>query len=375
MKKVPSGVSGIAGSERTTSASVTLTRGEMQTNGSWADISLEGIQSSLRAEVTEAITSWFATPDFCEYYSPEPANRLRFYRSPNGRIEHAFCYRNIAEGKRMIFGPLQLPFATILGLPASLDCREVTLIRMTDVPAEIASTARWRVSVRITSNDFLLKLPAIPFEYLQSLGLQMQKQLPNYLRRVQREWGARFRICFLRNEEIELVDFTSLVELNQLRMESKGTHSLWTSKLVHQRWLLSKRCGLICGLYNGERLVGGTLNYLHKRDAYMFLIGHDPEFDRFRLGKLALWLTTNHLIQSGVEQYHLLWGQALYKEQFGALRLDLKEVVVFDGRLAAFCWHMAECAKMTRFELIRFSRRLVNGVRRRLTFPSKTHDA
>jgi CelD/BcsL family acetyltransferase involved in cellulose biosynthesis len=304
------------------------------------DYAFDEVSAELRNEVMAKMRSWFATPDFSEMYSPEPAEWLRIARDPDGDLEWAFCYRQAERGKSVVWGPVELPSSTLLALPYSLRCNEIHVLRMTDVSGIVGVKPRWRVRIRPTSNDYLLPLPSTSGEYLSSLGSQTRKHLPYYLRRAQGEWGSRLRIRLSKQHEIGLQDFEALVELNRRRMEEKGGSSLWTAELVRRRWQLSRRSGVFLGLYDGDRLAGGTVSYVHQAHAYLALIAHDPKDDRLNLGNLALWLTINEMIGMQLSTYHLLWGGSAYKAQFGAQYVPLHEMSLFAGVGSALRCHV-----------------------------------
>jgi CelD/BcsL family acetyltransferase involved in cellulose biosynthesis len=339
---------------------------EVKVEDFWEDVPLAGVGAGLRAQITQASAAWYATPDFCELYSPLAATRLRFIRSSSGRVLRAFCYHRSDERKALVFGPTELPTTSILSLPTALGCSQVEVLRMTDDPADSMRKLGCRISVRAMSNDMVVTLPKRHEDYIKSLGPQTRKHLPYYLRRAQKEFGPSFDSRLFKNSAITFSSFTSLVQLNRSRIEQKGGYSAWTEDLVQRRSSLIARSGVFLGIYSGERLLAGTASYFHKADAYLALIGHTPEFDRYNLGNLALWQTINHLIDMGVQHYHLLWGASAYKEQFGASRVNLNEVVVFDDLGAALRWHTAKRAETAKTAILHLSRRLVSGVRKRL---------
>ncbi|MBE3119886.1 MAG: GNAT family N-acetyltransferase [Candidatus Atribacteria bacterium] len=102
---------------------------------------------------------------------------------------------------------------------------------------------------------------------------------------------------------------------------------------------MAQQSGLLCGLRFKSNLVGGTLCYLHQNEAYMVLIGHDPQQDSLNLGNVSMWLTIEWLIKMGIKRCHLLWGKSFYKTQFGAKEHALFEVTVFRNPCVAGAWN------------------------------------
>ena len=294
---------------------------------SYEEIMVNDMSPILRAEISENCKYLFSTPDFVEFYSPEPATHLRLYRSLTGQIIY-FYYKE--DDKAIIFGPVNLPKSVCVDLPKTLSCREVKLIRIIELPLYL-NKILWRVSINVMANDMLIKLPNNKTDYLYSLGSHYKKNLPKYLRRIQNKYGSEFKCHIYKNKEITKSDFNKLVSFNKLRIKEKGGVSLLNDDLSHRRWVMTQHSGVFCGLYNGDQLLGGVVAYLHKNIAYDAIVAHDPEYNDLRVGVLANWLLINYLIENKVYEFHLLWGKSIWKERFGAHETFLNEIIVYDS--------------------------------------------
>ena len=191
-------------------------------------------------------------------------------------------------------------------------------------------------------NDFVIDIPDSQTNYLSSLGSQTRKHLPYYLRRVQREWGANFSITNQKHSAIKYDTLKALVELNKLRINNKGDEHLWSEQIIKNRLSLARECGMLHGLFFRNQLVAGTLSYCYENEAYLYLIGHAPEYDRLNLGNLCLWLTINNLIEDRIRRYHLMWGKGKYKLQFGGIEHPIYEVLVFRNLWIAIVYQVGQ---------------------------------
>jgi hypothetical protein len=203
----------------------------------------------------------------------------------------------------------------------------------------------WAIQNRsyLSAYDNVIDLPDTPAEYLNSLGKRMRTNLGKYLRRVKRDFGERLVVRSFRRSEISSDLFHELIDLSRKRLGEKGVKPHWTEKALSNRFALARETGLLCGLFLDNRLVAGTLQYLHQRDPYCDFIGHDPHFDKWRLGNLVLWNTLGTFIAEGVRQFHLLWGKhVFYKTQFGAEPRPLFRVIFFESRLLYILWPLVE---------------------------------
>jgi hypothetical protein len=222
--------------------------------------------------------------------------------------------------------------------------------------------------------DNIIDLPDSPSDYLKSLGKSTRSHLPGYLRRVKREFGDRFVVRSFRRSEISSDLFHQLVDLSRKRLGKKGVKHLWVGDLLTNRFALAREAGMLCGLFVDDRLVAGTLQYLHHRDAYLYLIGHDPDLDRWQLGNLVLWITIDTLIAYSVRQFHLLWGKnVFYKTQFGAEPRPLFKVIFFESRLFHTFWPLVDRIRFVfafGMRAISFLARKAGMIFRRLRIPA-----
>jgi CelD/BcsL family acetyltransferase involved in cellulose biosynthesis len=180
--------------------------------------------------------------------------------------------------------------------------------------------------VETVADDHIITLPAKPEEYLLRLGKQTRKHLPYYVRRLQREWAGEYAFNVVQGDDITWDSFTAVLELNRLRMRSKRRLSLLSAASAKHRWPLVRSNGVIVSLRRGDTIVGATLSLLHRKEAYLIVIAHDPQYDQLNLGNVCLWKTVEHMISFGHTALHLLWGPSFYKNQFGGRQELLRNV-------------------------------------------------
>jgi Acetyltransferase (GNAT) domain len=133
----------------------------------------------------------------------------------------------------------------------------------------------------------------------------------------------------------------SLVRLNALRLRAKRHRSLWTQQLVARRTQLAWQCGVLCRFKVDDSVVAGSLSFCHGDEAFLGLIAHDPEYDKFRLGIICLLRTIEQLIQRRFRTYHLLWGDSEHRERFGGRPVQLARVLYFRYWYYAKAWDFA----------------------------------
>jgi hypothetical protein len=314
---------------------------------SFCDSSLLGLAPEVRLRLYRWKAShWMSSLRFAESYCFPPAQRVSYITGPDGEILEACFYRESKWG--VVFKSISL---TCLVQPESkvfqmLICHRLAdLIQASFLPAAaVSQQRRGRNAVRFRQlgEDYSIELPGTPDQYLRNLGSATRKHLPYYLRRLKKEWGTDWRAEHAFGPHIAKQSYLDLLALNRLRMDRKRRRSLWTEELAKHRWEFVCETGSIQLILHKERVVAGTLSFVYDYEAYLVVIAHDPQFDRLNLGNTCLWMTIEQLIVQGFSQYHLLWGNSPYKEQFGAVSHPLYQMTLFTNPRAAVVWRAAE---------------------------------
>jgi hypothetical protein len=160
------------------------------------------------------------------------------------------------------------------------------------------------------------ELPRSYAEYLQIFGSSTRKNLRYCARRLERESpSVAFRIV----QGAEFTDDTvaAVVQLNRLRMASKGKASGMNEVYAARLAALSRSHGVGCIATEGTRIVAGTLCTRVGSGWTLHVIAHDPKFNHVRLGLLCLLKSVEEAIGSGATRFNFLWGASDYKILFG----------------------------------------------------------
>jgi hypothetical protein len=310
------------------------------------DFALAEISPHIKELADEASTNLFNSMGFCELYANPPAQRLWLDVDNERRITRAYAYREERWARLFktlhMFGPVDLTMSQLNDFMLQRGTCIATIYSM-ELDHVTAFRGPWyRSIVSPVNEDIVIDLPATVEDYLSLLGRKTREHLPYYLRRLRKEWGNNLEILYLFDHEISTHLFSELVGLNRTRIERKGGRHLWDYPMMERRSILAQKIGFLCGLRFGGQLVSGTMSYIHHNEAYLILIGHDPQYDRLNLGNLTLWLTINRLIELGISRYHLLWGEGFYKFQFGGSKQILHKVILFRNPCIAAIWQSVQ---------------------------------
>ena len=176
--------------------------------------------------------------------------------------------------------------------------------------------------------DMVLSLPSSPDNYMASLGRSTRSYIHRYLNKLKRDFPA-FEYRALGPGEIEEWQIRHIIDLNRLRMASKGKESINDEDITRRIVQLSRECGLVGVIMVDGRICAGSINYRAGANFFLETLAHDPAYDDYRLGTLCCYLTICECIRRGGGEYHFLWGQDDYKSRLLGEQRDLDDVVIY----------------------------------------------
>lgn len=321
------------------------------TRGRLLDCALADLDGGVLAQCMKLPGHWFGSHGYCTLYCYPPADRVYLRQDDRGEITHAQYYRlegwNRFWKKIELEGPFVLPGVEIEDLLIGQRAQMATIRPLTEENASALRPTCRLATIERLNEDFVIDLPGAPEDYWQTLGRHAHKQLPYYFRRLCREAGGEVRMVTALGEQISPERFSALISFNRARIEARGGRHVWSERLIRQRFALAHRCGLFCGLERDGALISGTLSFLHEKEGYLVLIGHDRAYEFLRVGVLCLWKTIEQMISMRFTRYHLLWGRSFYKTQLGGRECPLFTVTVFRDRSIAALWFLQRSTRAT----------------------------
>jgi hypothetical protein len=183
------------------------------------------------------------------------------------------------------------------------------------------------------SQDIAVELPESFEAYSARLGKKTQKHLKYYQNRLNRELGeVVFQLAAA--PVIDPASIARTIELNRLRMQAKNIRSGYDSSFASRIGEFCLHYGLLGTIQIEGRVVAGALCYQVGNQSYLETIAHDPEFDRYNVGQVCLYLTIKSLIERGSSSLHMLWGENEYKYRFLGVKQDLFSQSLYRSRSA-----------------------------------------
>ena len=183
-----------------------------------------------------------------------------------------------------------------------------------------------------TSDDIIiLDLPESTENYIKSLGKSTRKRIKLATNHIVRDFSC-FQVHFFEKCDILYEQIEKIVSLNRSRMKTKGIISALDDtecNILHQ-YAFTSDFGFVCVCVIDGKIVGGTINSIVGKHAYMHVIAHDNSYQNYSIGLITLLHATKYLIEDkNINHYHLLCGTQEYKFRHGGINHDLYTFRVF----------------------------------------------
>jgi hypothetical protein len=209
-------------------------------------------------------------------------------------------------------------------------CPSVRVIRFHSIEND-ACTMPFPSQRHTFAENIVLTLPATQQDYLASLGKSTRSYINRYLNKFTRTFPSFIHQVYQTDDVSEQL-VRAIIALNRARMAGKETASLIDERETMRIVRRARSCGLVSVVTIDGRICAGLVNYRIGSSFFLEVIGHDPEYNDYRLGTLCCYLTICECIRRGGQEYHFLWGESDYKYRLRGHRRDLVDLTVYRSR-------------------------------------------
>jgi hypothetical protein len=304
--------------------------------------------------LTQQAGSWYGTPGYCLLYSHNPPEWVALWHNEDAEAVAA-CFGSscswFGPGHLLrLEGPTTASFAMLNRLLAEKGGL-LLLIPLMEGPANAVSMPWWKGVVLNSQSDWVVELPSTYPEYMRQLGKTSRNHLTAYAKRCERTVPSR--LSMIEGANITLALVTELADLHRRRMLEADKKYALTPEKIARRTRLAQECGIFCGRWVDNRLIGGTLNYFHGEMAYLSLVAHDPEYDNLHCGLVCLLDTIRYLIDRGISKYNFHTRYSPYKTRMGGVERQHHGMLLFANVAVAVLWHLARVVRKIQMCLFR----------------------
>jgi hypothetical protein len=288
---------------------------------------------------------WLNSLEFCTLYVPNPAEYI-LLKMDDETIHQVVFYRLIKKMSLLIIEMIGFPEVIEQDIQALMKIHHAHLAIYNHLENPVKPEQEWhsdQTNVYFKSYVTVVNLPQSKDDYMNALGKNKRKQLPQYLRRLNNHFDNRVEIRYDIKNDIALEDVIQLECLNRERRASrgKGVESKFAiQKRQERRWALTKAMGLLVTLRYRGKIIGGTLTYLYGNEALMIVTAHDKAFESLRIGTIGVWKTIGYLIDKGYAQCNFLWGRKVYKTQFLGIEYPWSVHIISSYQWLVIIWKL-----------------------------------
>ena len=171
-------------------------------------------------------------------------------------------------------------------------------------------------------SDVYMDLPSTEEDYLVLLNKTTRKHIKYYIRKMKKDYPDLEFKCY-RHQEITEELVRQIVLFNHQRMEGKNTKSSLDEDFIINMYKECQDNGIIHTVELNGKLIAATINNEEYKHAHLSTISHDPLFNSYNPGQIALYNTIVDCIKRKCTRFHFLWEIVDYKKRFGGHLVEL----------------------------------------------------
>ena len=174
-------------------------------------------------------------------------------------------------------------------------------------------------------SSYVITLPATPEAYTARIGKSTRASIHQGRNGIRRHFPS-FQSLFFVNDEIDEDHIRAIVALSERKINAGDAVFFYdVARLVR----LARRCGFVHVILIDGRLCAGSVNYQVGTSFFGDAMGYDPQYEKFGLGKLCVYLTICESIVRGGTRFYLGGGVFAFKERLLGVPFDMDEVHIY----------------------------------------------
>jgi len=176
-----------------------------------------------------------------------------------------------------------------------------------------------------SKDTYMIELPGTPNEYTASIGKSTRTNIRYQNNNVIRNYPS-FSVKFYANEDIDEQHIKTIVRFSEQKIKTKDSGFRHNEENIVR---LAKMCGFVCVLMINDRVCAGSINYQIGSSYFGEVLGHDVEYDKYGLGKLALHQTICESIVRGGRKFYLGGGVFDFKNRMLGMQVSMDELQIY----------------------------------------------
>ncbi|MBD8654868.1 GNAT family N-acetyltransferase [Oxalobacteraceae sp. CFBP 13730] len=203
--------------------------------------------------------------------------------------------------------------------------------------------------------SYVITLPDTPEAYTARIGKSTRASIHQGRNGIRRHFPS-FQSRFFVNDDIDENHIRAIVALSERKINAGDAVFFYdVGRLVR----LARLCGFVHVILIDGRICAGSVNYQVGTSFFGDAMGHDPQYEKFGLGKLCVYLTICESIVRGGTRFYLGGGVFAFKERLLGVPFDMDEVHVYRSS-AKLLRHIGHAIGVTLAAALRSAKHLVH---------------
>ncbi|MEM8511293.1 hypothetical protein RCH14_000584 [Massilia sp. MP_M2] len=191
------------------------------------------------------------------------------------------------------------------------------------------SELRFPVQQYRAKGSYVVTLPATPDAYKARIGKSTRASINQGLNGIRRHFPS-FQSRFFVNDDIDEHHIQAIVALSEQKINAGNAVFFYD---VARLARLARLCGFVHVILIDGRICAGSINYQVGTSFFGDAMGYDPQYEKFGLGKLCVYLTICESIVRGGTRFYLGGGVFNFKERLLGVPFDMDEVHIYRSPL------------------------------------------
>ena len=173
--------------------------------------------------------------------------------------------------------------------------------------------------------SYVVTLPATPDAYKAGIGKSTRASINQGLNGIRRHFPS-FESRFFVNDDIDVDHIRAIVALSEQKINAGDAVFFYD---VARLARLARLCGFVHVILIDGRICAGSVNYRVGASFFGDAMGYDPQYEKFGLGKLCVFLTICESIVRGGTRFYLGGGVFAFKERLLGVPFYMDEVHLY----------------------------------------------
>ena len=173
--------------------------------------------------------------------------------------------------------------------------------------------------------SYVVTLPATPDAYKARIGKSTRASINQGINGIRRHFPS-FESRFFVNDDIDEDHIRAIVALSEQKINAGDAVFFYD---VARLARLARLCGFVHVILIDGRICAGSVNYRVGASFFGDAMGYDPQYEKFGLGKLCVFLTICESIVRGGTRFYLGGGVFAFKERLLGVPFYMDEVHLY----------------------------------------------